>query len=1545
VTKTNPTKTYFTLVCIAVLFATVVAACSLAAAAPAGNIIRLALPESDVAIHLGADGMAAFSGTDIRYIGQTGDPSLPYQSVRVLLPPDADLTTVEASITGQRWTQIDGEWDVPPVGAFAIGDDEGSSAAPLAEQAIDSGRDAGIYESDALFPAEPVCKVDVQVMRGWKMAQVLYAPMAYNPVGKRVYELSGNAVEITYERTSLKTASTGIDLTAAEQVRDMTVNFAEVSGEYGGYALSSDTGRYVIITTSAIEAASTSLDAFVASKEARGFTVNVVTEGTWGGGTGDAAAENIRAWLKANYLSLNIKYVLLIGNPTPATGDVPMKTCYPLDESASPSYAVPTDFYYAELVSNDWDKDGDGRYGEYADDFLLNAPRAAGVAVGRIPYYGTIADLDYVLSKIVDYEAEPEMDISWHRNVLLPMNPSDASTPGWQLGEEIKDDALPVGWTYHRVYDEYNTFYCDPEDPGYVTGIPEDTETKTCTVANVTNAWNGSDFGAVFWWAHGSSTSAVDVMDLAHVAQLDDNCPSFTFQCSCSNGAPAVSNNLGYSLLKKGCVSTVSASQVSWYQPGQTSFAGTATNSGMTLEYAQRLIGEEMYAGDALNDLRADVSPFPYEELWMNYLDFNLYGCPAVGLYTPPLVETDDATSTTTSSARLNGSLNSLGTADSVTVSFEWGTTEGGPYPNETTEQLKTATGTFYIDRSGLDPGTTYYYRAKAVGWGTGYGEESNFTTLTEPPSVYTEVVTDLGTTWAILNGDLEDLGTADNVTVSFEWGLTASYSNETTAQPLAAAGLFSDNLTGLTAKTTYHFRAKAVGDGTAYGQDRTFTTQTIPPSVTTNEATNLATTSARLNGNLTYMGTASSVSVSFQWGTTAGGPYPNSTGNQTRTSTGLFNASLSGLSPGTTYYYWAKAVGDGTVYGLEKSFTTLTTPPSVTTVDASGISTDAARLNGNLTSLGTAASVTVSFQWGTTSDNYTYETASEGKSATGTFHFDLSGLASGTTFYYRAKAVGHGDPVYGVEKSFTTGTPPSVTTLGASGLTFTEATLQGDLTSLGGADNVTVSFLWGITSDLTNETSSELKDVTGEFSFPLGGLAPGTTYYYRAKAVGLGGPVYGDQVTFTTQSTPPSVTTNNAGNIAIYSATLNGSLDSLGTADNVSVSFEWGTQSGVYGNQTGVVLLSGTGSFSSNLGGLAPGTTFYYRAKAVGHGDTQYGSEITFSTLAHPVVSSSDASDVTTTSARLNGNLSSLGSAASVGVCFQWGAASGVYSDETTAEVKAGAGAFYSDLTGLTPGTTYYYRAKADGDGGAIYGVERSFTVSVAPPEVTTGDASDVTTDSAVLNADLVSLGTKSTVTVSFLWKVSDGAYTETPVETKTVTGAVVADLGGLAQGTTYCYKVKALGDGGPVYGEERCFTTADGAAPVISAASASGIKASRATITWTTDEPATSRVEYGLTEEYGSSTPLDTSLASSHSTELEGLKAGKVYHYRVVSTDAAGNQAVSEDGTFTMPSRSGVTPLWLWILVGIGVVAGITTLLVLLRADRRKKQTAGVA
>ncbi|MBZ5496038.1 MAG: hypothetical protein LAP85_06505 [Acidobacteriia bacterium] len=100
----------------------------------------------------------------------------------------------------------------------------------------------------------------------------------------------------------------------------------------------------------------------------------------------------------------------------------------------------------------------------------------------------------------------------------------------------------------------------------------------------------------------------------------------------------------------------------------------------------------------------------------------------------------------------------------------------------------------------------------------------------------------------------------------------------------------------------------------------------------------------------------------------------------------------------------------------------------------------------------------------------------------------------------------------------------------------------------------------------------------------------------------------------------------------------------------------------------------------------------------------------------------------------------------------------------------------------------------------------------------------------------------------------------------------------------------------------------------PVISAVASSGVTQTVAIISWITDEPADSQVDYGTTTAYGSSTSLNASMVISHSRGLEGLASGITYHYRVKSRDSAGNLATSGDFTFTTvdtgtPIISGVT------------------------------------
>ncbi|OGS27987.1 MAG: hypothetical protein A2297_09080 [Elusimicrobia bacterium RIFOXYB2_FULL_48_7] len=128
------------------------------------------------------------------------------------------------------------------------------------------------------------------------------------------------------------------------------------------------------------------------------------------------------------------------------------------------------------------------------------------------------------------------------------------------------------------------------------------------------------------------------------------------------------------------------------------------------------------------------------------------------------------------------------------------------------------------------------------------------------------------------------------------------------------------------------------------------------------------------------------------------------------------------------------------------------------------------------------------------------------------------------------------------------------------------------------------------------------------------------------------------------------------------------------------------------------------------------------------------------------------------------------------------------------------------------------------------------------------------------------------------------------------------------LTAGTTYYFTVKAV-NGASIEslnvtnsnGQFVALGGADTTHPVISAVSSGNISMTGARITWATDEPATSQVEYGLTTSYGASTTADSALVTSHSVDITGLAANTLYHYRVLSVDASANPATGTDNTFT--------------------------------------------
>ena len=208
-----------------------------------------------------------------------------------------------------------------------------------------------------------------------------------------------------------------------------------------------------------------------------------------------------------------------------------------------------------------------------------------------------------------------------------------------------------------------------------------------------------------------------------------------------------------------------------------------------------------------------------------------------------PTVTTESATSVTSATATLNGTVNA--NSFSTTAWFEYGK-QSGVYGSKS--DTKAVTGStdakVSISVKNLTSGTTYYFRIVAQNCGgTTYGEEMSFyyTPTTDAPTVETESATNVTATSATLNGKCNPNGLS--TTAWFEYGtLSGTYQYKTDTQSLSGSTYTSVSATiiKLTAGTTYYYRIAAKNSaGTSYGEEMEFykspdgTTATPTPNAT----------------------------------------------------------------------------------------------------------------------------------------------------------------------------------------------------------------------------------------------------------------------------------------------------------------------------------------------------------------------------------------------------------------------------------------------------------------------------------------------------------------------------------------------------------------------------------------------------------------------------------------------------------------------------------------------------------------------------------------
>ena len=290
-------------------------------------------------------------------------------------------------------------------------------------------------------------------------------------------------------------------------------------------------------------------------------------------------------------------------------------------------------------------------------------------------------------------------------------------------------------------------------------------------------------------------------------------------------------------------------------------------------------------------------------------------------------------------------------------------------------------------------------------------------------------------------------------------------------------------------------------------------------------------------------------------------------------------------------------------------------------------------------------------------------------------------------------------------------GDKPTLTTVAIGNIGGVTAESGGVITSDGGLAVSASGVVWS-TNPYPTTSYYKTTDGTpvGPYVSAITGLTPNTMYYVRAYATNEAGTSYGNQLTFTTTSSPvvPTITTTAISGITESSALSGGNVMSTGGATILSRGVVWGTTTGPTISNSKTVDGVGTGTFVSTLTGLTANTVYYVRAYATNSVGTAYGDEVHFTTLPAavlPSITTTNISNITSSTATSGGYINSEGGAPVTARGVVWGTSQNPTVLNFLTTDGTGAGAFTSAITGLALNTTYYVRAYATNSVGTAYG------------------------------------------------------------------------------------------------------------------------------------------------------------------------------------------------------------------------------------------------
>jgi hypothetical protein len=574
----------------------------------------------------------------------------------------------------------------------------------------------------------------------------------------------------------------------------------------------------------------------------------------------------------------------------------------------------------------------------------------------------------------------------------------------------------------------------------------------------------------------------------------------------------------------------------------------------------------------------------------------------------------------------------------------------------------------------------------------------------------------------------------------------------------------------------------------------------------------------------------------------------------------------LADLTNGSLYHFRVRSKNSNGLLTVGSDRVLLPAPPTISNVTTSGITGTSATINWT-----TDQPAAGWIEYGLTTAYGTLTTIDPAMTLTHAYQLN-SVLTADTTYHFRVHAA-NSSGVAGASGDFTltTAVAPAISNITVTNLTATTATISWttDIPS-----NTRIEY--GTTNSYGSFTTLDPALVTSH-SQTITGLTPGVTYFFMVRSISaqnILAKLAGDPFTM---PLPPVLSNIFVGNLTATSANINW-MTNLPADSQV----DYGLTTD-YGTTTTLDPTPRT-SHLVPISGLLVGNTYHYRVRSTSIGGTTTSADFTFSTAVAPVISGITASTITGGSATVNWTTDQpADSQIEYGTTTAYGIMTTLDSSLLTSHSH--------NVTGLAPNTIYHFRIRSRNIVGLLV-TSADGLLEPPAPVVSNVVVSNIQGTSVVIN-----------------WVTDQPADTQIEFGTTTNLGlfntlapALVTShnhgMNTLQPANQYYFRVRSRNAAG-VLGTSAIMSFITPPPAVISNVAVANVTATTATITWTTDLPANSRIEYGLTTSYSSLTTLDPALVTSHTHTITGLAPGTTYFFQVRSI--TGQNTLTKVGGFT--------------------------------------------